>query len=95
MDHFIGDFDPARRRNAVANMASQLAVVAELGGLGAMTPASWGMFSNRLPRFGPPPRTASRSRSLKVPMPVPPMLPWVACTKRWSFSTSPKFQPSP
>ncbi len=64
MDHFVGDFDAARRRNAVANMASQLAVVAELGGLGAMTPASWGMFSHRLPRYGPAPRTPAQDREV-------------------------------
>ncbi|CAA9216481.1 MAG: Inosose isomerase [uncultured Blastococcus sp.] len=54
MDHFIGDFDPARRADALANMASQLDVIGELGGVGAMTPASWGMFSRRLPPFTPP-----------------------------------------
>ena len=54
MDHFIGDFDPDRRQDAVSNMASQLEVIAELGGVGAMTPASWGMFSRRLPPFTPP-----------------------------------------
>lgn len=54
MDHFIGDFDADRRRNATANMATQLEVIAELGGVGAVTPASWGMFSRRLPPFTPP-----------------------------------------
>ncbi|WP_219416766.1 sugar phosphate isomerase/epimerase family protein [Pseudonocardia nigra] len=54
MDHFIGDFDPARRSDAVANMRTQLSVVAELGGTGAVTPASYGMFSRRLPPFEPP-----------------------------------------
>lgn len=54
MDHFIGDFDPARRRDAVANMATQLSVIAEIGGIGAITPASYGMFSRRLPPFTPP-----------------------------------------
>ncbi|GAB3183363.1 sugar phosphate isomerase/epimerase [Micromonospora palomenae] len=54
MDHFIGDFDPARSRDAVANLRSQLTVIAELGGIGAMTPAAWGMFSRRLPPFEPP-----------------------------------------
>src|SRR3712207_8000246 len=58
MDHFIGDFDADRRADALANMASQLAVIGALGGVGAMTPASWGMFSRRLPPFTPP-----RSRS--------------------------------
>ena len=53
-DHFIGDFDAERRRDAVAQMKSLLSVMAEIGGNGAMTPASWGMFSRRLPPFVPP-----------------------------------------
>jgi sugar phosphate isomerase/epimerase len=63
MDHFIGDFDPARRADALANMATQLAVVGALGGVGAMTPASWGMFSRRLPPFVPP-RSAEGDREV-------------------------------
>ncbi|HEY5989474.1 MAG TPA: sugar phosphate isomerase/epimerase family protein [Streptosporangiaceae bacterium] len=54
MDHFIGDFDADKRKDAVANLKSQLRVMAELGGRGAMTPASWAMFSRRLPPFIPP-----------------------------------------
>ena len=54
MDHFIGDFDPERRRDARAQLADQLRVTGELGGRGVMTPASWGMFSRRLPPFQPP-----------------------------------------
>ncbi|MEQ3553695.1 sugar phosphate isomerase/epimerase family protein [Pseudonocardia nematodicida] len=54
MLHFIGDFDADRRRDAVDNMRTQLSVIAELGGSGAMTPASYGMFSRRLPPFTPP-----------------------------------------
>ncbi|MER7458758.1 sugar phosphate isomerase/epimerase family protein [Micromonospora sp. NPDC126480] len=54
MDHFIGDFDLERSRDAVRNLRSQLSVIAELGGVGAMTPAAWGMFSRRLPPFEPP-----------------------------------------
>ena len=53
-DHFIGDFDAGRRRDAVDQLRSQLSVVAELGGDGVLTPASWGMFSLRLPPFTPP-----------------------------------------
>jgi sugar phosphate isomerase/epimerase len=53
-DHFIGDFDAGRRRDAVDQLRSQLSVVAELGGAGVLTPASWGMFSLRLPPFTPP-----------------------------------------
>jgi sugar phosphate isomerase/epimerase len=50
-DHFIGDFDADRRRDAVTQLRSQLGVIAELGGEGVLTPASWGMFSLRLPPF--------------------------------------------
>jgi sugar phosphate isomerase/epimerase len=53
-DHFIGDFDPELRRDAIAQLRSQLSVIAELGGHGVLTPASWGMFSLRLPPFTPP-----------------------------------------
>jgi sugar phosphate isomerase/epimerase len=53
-DHFIGDFDADRRRDAVVQLRSQLSVIAELGGEGVLTPASWGMFSLRLPPFTPP-----------------------------------------
>lgn len=53
MSHFIGDFDEDRRRDARAQLADQLRVIGELGGRGAMTPASWGMFSRRLPPFTP------------------------------------------
>ena len=53
-DHFIGDFDAGRRRDATEQLRSQLSVIAELGGEGVLTPASWGMFSLRLPPFIPP-----------------------------------------
>ena len=54
MLHFLGAFDPGLRRDAVRQMKSQLSVIAELGGRGAQTPASYGMFSRRLPPFEPP-----------------------------------------
>jgi sugar phosphate isomerase/epimerase len=63
MDHFIGDFDAERRRDAVANMKSQLSVIAELGGYGAVTPAAYGMFSRRLPPFAPP-RSPAEDRAV-------------------------------
>ena len=63
MAHFIGAFDPGLRADAVRNMTSQLSVIAEIGGRGAMTPASWGMFSYRLPPFVPP-RTAEEDRAV-------------------------------
>jgi hypothetical protein len=61
MDHFIGDFDPDRRRSARAGMKDLLSVIAEVGGTGAVTPASFGMFSKRLPPFAPP-RVSGTSR---------------------------------
>ncbi|WP_327287788.1 sugar phosphate isomerase/epimerase family protein [Streptomyces sp. NBC_01198] len=54
MLHFFGAFDAGLRRDAIDQMKSQLTVIAELGGLGAQTPASYGMFSRRLPPFEPP-----------------------------------------
>ncbi len=54
MSHFIGDFDKAKRRDAIENMKSLLSVIAEVGGKGAITPASYGMHSNRLPPFESP-----------------------------------------
>ena len=53
-DHFIGHFDAALRLDAIEQLRSQLSVIAELGGEGVLTPASWGMFSLRLPPFVPP-----------------------------------------
>ncbi|GAA3737584.1 sugar phosphate isomerase/epimerase [Spinactinospora alkalitolerans] len=54
MPHFFGAFDPDLRRDAIEQMKSQLSVIAEIGGVGAQTPASYGMFSRRLPPFEPP-----------------------------------------
>jgi sugar phosphate isomerase/epimerase len=54
MLHFFGAFDAGLRADAIRQMRSQLSVIAELGGVGAMTPASYGMFSRRLPPFDPP-----------------------------------------
>lgn len=54
MPHFVGDFDAARRTDAVAQLKQQLEVMAEIGGRLAMTPASYGMFSTRLPPFVSP-----------------------------------------
>lgn len=63
MAHFIGSFDPELRADAVANMLDQLDVIAEIGGRLAITPASWGMFSLRLPPFVPP-RSAAEDRTV-------------------------------
>jgi sugar phosphate isomerase/epimerase len=69
-DHFIGDFDPELRRDAIAQLRSQLSVTAELGGEGVLTPASWGMFSLRLPPFTPP-RTPEQDREVLLEALVP------------------------
>ena len=54
MLHFFGAFDADLRRDAIAQMKSQLSVLAALGGGVVGTPASYGMFSRRLPPFEPP-----------------------------------------
>jgi sugar phosphate isomerase/epimerase len=46
-------------------MKSQLSVMAEIGGRGVMSPASWGMFSLRLPPFVPP-RAPEEDRAILV-----------------------------
>jgi sugar phosphate isomerase/epimerase len=53
-DHFIGDFDAGKRRDAVRIMKTLLTVIVEAGGFGAITPASFGMFSTRMSRREPP-----------------------------------------
>jgi sugar phosphate isomerase/epimerase len=63
MLHFLGAFDADLRADAIRQLRSQLSVIAELGGVGAMTPASYGMFSRRLPPFEPP-RTEAEDREV-------------------------------
>jgi sugar phosphate isomerase/epimerase len=65
MDHFIGDFDESKRRDAIENMKSLLSVIAEVGGDGAVTPASYGMFSSRLPPYTPP-RSPAEDRKVLI-----------------------------
>jgi sugar phosphate isomerase/epimerase len=67
MPHFLGAFDADLRRDAIAQLTSQLSVIAEVGGPGAVacTPASYGMFSRRLPPFEPP-RDAEADREVLV-----------------------------
>lgn len=65
MDHFIGDFDGERRRDARANMQSLLSVIGEIGGYGAITPAAFGMFSRALPPFKPP-RSSEEDRAVLI-----------------------------
>lgn len=54
MSHFIADFDQEKRLDALNNMKSLLSIIAELGGSGAITPASYGMHSNSLPPYRAP-----------------------------------------
>lgn len=54
MDHFLGDFDAERRRDAVENMKDLVSVIVQAGGFGAITPAAYGLFSRALPPFRPP-----------------------------------------
>jgi sugar phosphate isomerase/epimerase len=63
MGHFIGAFDSELRADAVSNILDQLDVIGEIGGHVAVTPASWGMFSLRLPPFVPP-RGAEEDRAV-------------------------------
>jgi Sugar phosphate isomerases/epimerases len=65
MTHFIGAFDRELRRDAVTQLHDQLRVISEIGGRGAMTPASWGMFSRRLPPFEPP-RSPEEDREVLI-----------------------------
>ncbi len=60
-DRFIGDFDAERRREAVEHMKWLLSGIAELGGVGAITPAAYGLASRRLPPFEVP-RTEEEDR---------------------------------
>lgn len=65
MDHFVGDFDAAKRRDAIENMKSLLSVIAEIGGYGAISPAAFGLFSRALPPFKPP-RSADEDRVVLI-----------------------------
>jgi sugar phosphate isomerase/epimerase len=60
-DRFIGDLDPGRRREAVEHMKHLLSGIAELGGVGAITPAAFGLASRALPPFQAP-RTPEEDR---------------------------------
>src|SRR3954470_22981658 len=43
MPHFVGDFDPGRRADAIENLRAILSVAAELEGAAVITPASFGL----------------------------------------------------
>lgn len=54
MDHFIGDFDPVRRRDAIDQLKGLLTTIVEAGGNVVVSPDAFGLFSRRLPPFTPP-----------------------------------------
>jgi sugar phosphate isomerase/epimerase len=65
-DGFLADFDPAARGRTLDRLRRQLDGLAALGGHGVITPAAWGMWTDRLPPFDPPPRTPEEDREVLV-----------------------------
>jgi sugar phosphate isomerase/epimerase len=65
MDHFIGDFNPERRRDAIEQLKVLLSTIVEAGGTGIVSPHAYGLFSKRLPPFVPP-RSDDDSRAQLV-----------------------------
>jgi sugar phosphate isomerase/epimerase len=63
VDHFIGDFDPEKRRGAIDELKAMLTTLVEAGGNGFVTPHAFGLFSTRLPPFVPP-RSVEDSKPL-------------------------------
>jgi len=61
---FLADFDAGRRNAARDRMRRELHGLGELGGYGVISPAAWGMWTNRLPPFDPPPRTPDEDREV-------------------------------
>lgn len=66
MDHFLGDWDPDKRKDAIKNLKMMLNVIAELGGKGVMTPSAWGLHSERLTVYPPPPRTGEEDKKILI-----------------------------
>lgn len=66
-DRFIGDFDAGRRAEALAAMKELCDVAAEVGAKGVVTPAAYGMHSDRLPPFTAP-RTPDEDRAVLLDM---------------------------
>lgn len=60
---FIGDFDAAKRREAIERMKLLLSIAPEIGAKGVVTPAAWGIFSLRLPPHTPP-RSTQEDRAV-------------------------------
>ncbi|GAB2831947.1 sugar phosphate isomerase/epimerase family protein [Microbacterium insulae] len=65
MDHFIGDFDADKRKDAREQIKMILAGTVAAGGFGVVTPHAFGLFSRALPPFVPP-RSVDDSRALLV-----------------------------
>ena len=51
---FVADFDADKRRDAIARVKVLLTAAAELGAVGVVTPAAYGIHSNALPPFVAP-----------------------------------------
>src|SRR4051812_47407756 len=62
---FLGTFEPEGRRTAIADLKVLLSTIVEAGGLGIVSPNSFGVFSKKLPPFIPP-RSDAESRRLLV-----------------------------
>ena len=62
---FIGGFTPEQRQAAHAVMRELLDVAGEIGAAGVITPAAYGLHSNRLPPFTPP-RPPAEDRAILV-----------------------------
>src|SRR6185437_10986730 len=62
---FLGDFDPARRQAAIAELSELLRTLPHAGAAGIVAPNSYGVFSKRLPPFAVP-RPDDESTSLLV-----------------------------
>ena len=63
-DGWPGDFDSSARERSLNRLCRQIDGIAELGGYGVITPAAWGMFTERLPPVSAPPRAAERDREV-------------------------------
>jgi sugar phosphate isomerase/epimerase len=63
VEHFMGDFDPDRRRGAIDELKTMLTTLAAAGGHYFVAPHAFGLFSKHLPPFTPP-RSDEESRAL-------------------------------
>ena len=63
-DGWPGDFDASARERSLNRLRRQLDGIAALGGHGVITPAAWGMHTNRLPPMASPARTPEGDREV-------------------------------